>query len=754
LVSRPRGWLTPASALTGAIALVSSLCLALPTAAPANHSLLEQVTTGPTGGNGAFDAAFGGVSDDGSHAFFVTNESLVAADTDGRQDVYERFGSTTTLVSTGPTGGNGAFDGLFEATSADSSRAIFTTNEPLVATDTDTQYDVYQRAGGLTTLLSTGPVGGNGSFAAFFEGASADAGQVFFTSAEQLTSDDTDSRLDVYKSAGGVTSLVSTGANGDFDAFYAGASKDGSQVFFRTLEKLLPTDTDIQSDIYKRSAGVTTEVSLGSGGTMGNGAFAALFAGVSDDGSRLFFTTREKLDASDTDTGCLDGNTTTLCQDVYQRSGSTTTLLSTGPAGVNASFDSSFAGKSSDGAHVFFTTAEVLVASDTDTKADVYDRSASTTSLVSTGPTGGNGGLAASFDGSSSDGAHVFFDTNEALVAADTDTRRDLYERFGGATSQVSTGPVGGNGAFDAGFDRASSDGARVFFHTNEALVGVDGDTRRDVYERFGAATTLVSTGPLAASPLDAFLAGISTDGTRALFRTKDQLLDADSDNSQDIYRGLAITYDHPASTSSLTVALVPSFRQTISSTQCTSRGGLTSSHQPPFALLSCNPPAFAAGTQAHFGAAASGSAQLTAIPGNLATAADEADVGASASLDDVRASSATGADYDPSPSAPDATLAVKVRITDLLNGASLSQAATVSDLEFPVPMSCTATVGPMGSNCSVTTTVDSVTPGAITEAKASVLAAFRVRLNDAGANGTRGDSDDRNFAMQGIYVR
>ena len=33
------------------------------------------------------------------------------------------------------------------------------------------------------------------------------------------------------------------------------------------------------------------------------------------------------------------------------------------------------------------------------------------------------------------------------------------------------------------------------------------------------------------------------------------------------------------------------------------------------------------------------------------------------------------------------------------------------------------------------------------------VLQTFRVRVDDAGANGNPGDSDDRNFAMQGIYV-
>jgi hypothetical protein len=33
------------------------------------------------------------------------------------------------------------------------------------------------------------------------------------------------------------------------------------------------------------------------------------------------------------------------------------------------------------------------------------------------------------------------------------------------------------------------------------------------------------------------------------------------------------------------------------------------------------------------------------------------------------------------------------------------------------------------------------------------VLQVFRLRLNDSGSNGIRGDSDDRLFATEGIYI-
>ena len=89
---------------------------------------------------------------------------------------------------------------------------------------------------------------------------------------------------------------------------------------------------------------------------------------------------------------------------------------------------------------------------------DLYDRSGGATTLLSTGPGGGNGALPAAYEGTSADGTRVFFSTSEALTAADTDTRRDVYARDGGATELLSTGPAGGNGAFDADYMGASLD--------------------------------------------------------------------------------------------------------------------------------------------------------------------------------------------------------------------------------------------------------------------------------------------------------
>ena len=107
-------------------------------------------------------------------------------------------------------------------------------------------------------------------------------------------------------------------------------------------------------------------------------------------------------------------------EDVYERSGGQTTLVSPGGAGTS---DAIFAGASADGARVFFVTFEVLAGADSDTSQDVYERSGGQTTLISTGPTGANGAFDASFRGASADGARVFFGTAEPLVAGDMDTR-------------------------------------------------------------------------------------------------------------------------------------------------------------------------------------------------------------------------------------------------------------------------------------------------------------------------------------------
>jgi hypothetical protein len=325
------------------------------------------VSTGPAGGSGAFTVTYGDSSADGTTVFFTTGEQLVASDTDSAADVYERSGGTTTLISTGPAGGNGGQDATFRAVSRDGSRVIFETGEQLVSSDTDSAVDVYERAGGTTTRLSTGPAGGNGSAEAIYKGSSAGGTRVLFQTSESLTSSDGDVKVDVYERAGGTTTHVSTGPSDDgpFDATLQGVSRDGARVVFGTTESVTGADSDGRFDIYERAGGSTTLLSVGPAG--GNGPVDAFLGGMSDDGRRVFFESAEQLTGDDS-----DGFT-----DVYEREGSTTTRLSKGPdAEGNGAWLAIYVGASAEGSRVFFSTAESLSSADTDVFSDVYMASA------------------------------------------------------------------------------------------------------------------------------------------------------------------------------------------------------------------------------------------------------------------------------------------------------------------------------------------------------------------------------------------
>ena len=82
----------------------------------------------------------------------------------------------------------------------------------------------------------------------------------------------------------------------------------------------------------------------------------------------------------------------------------------------------------------------------------------------------------------SADGSKRFFNTSAALVPGDTDAQLDAYEEVNGQLTLLSTGPMGGNGAQDAGIRFVSHDGSHVVFATTESLVAADTDATSDMY--------------------------------------------------------------------------------------------------------------------------------------------------------------------------------------------------------------------------------------------------------------------------------
>ncbi|HYU60528.1 MAG TPA: Ig-like domain-containing protein [Solirubrobacterales bacterium] len=429
---------------------------------------------------GPSSAEFAGISADGSHVFFTTPDQLVAGDTDSAIDIYDNNAGTIKLVSTGPSGGNSGVEPSGPSVSDDGD-AFFTTTESLVSADTDSQADIYKRSGNTTTLISTGPDGGNGPFFVRFEGMSDDGSRVFFTTDESLVAADSDGNApDLYERSNGTTALI-PGGSASFPTLFAGLSADGTHLYFTSTVRLAAADTDNTRDLYDQHGGSVDLVSTGPAD--GGGPSFEDFEAASTDGSRVFFSTYEALVAADTDGSHID---------VYERSGGNTTLVSVGSSGQSAeSLD--FNGASADGSRVFFETFEQLTPADTDTQQDTYERQGNTTTLITDGP--GAADAFSEYVGNSVDGTKVFFTTDGNLTAGDTDNGRfDLYQRSGGTTTLLSTGPNGGSGPFDAGFASASEDGGHVFFETQEQLVGIDNDSQIDVYEWSAGTTRLVST--------------------------------------------------------------------------------------------------------------------------------------------------------------------------------------------------------------------------------------------------------------------
>ena len=736
--------------------------------AGANHSVTSWLSTAPGTGNGAFDASVEGFSDDGSRAFFQTAEQMLPGDTDANVDIYERTGSTTTLISTGPAGGNGPHDADFYDASKDGSRAVFETGESLVSADTDTTKDVYERVGSTTNLVSAGPTAGSTPIDAFFLGTSQDGLHIYFMSYEPLVAaDDDNGRRDVYERFNGQTNLISTGpasTNEWVEAIWGGNTPDGGTVYFTTEENLVSGDTDSSRDVYERTGSTTTQISIGPNG--GNGNPNAFFEAASIDGSRVFFNTAESLVSSDTD----------AFRDIYQRSGGTTTHVSIGPDGGNGNWPALFGGISLDGSRAFFETRESLVAGDTDGLCpdtsepplyilpcfDVYERTGGNTTWLSSG---GNGAHNASFAAISQEGGRVFFSTTEALLPSDTDPgAADVYERFGATTNLVSQGPAGANGQHLAEFVGVSTDGTRVFFQTYEQLVSTDTDaTWLDLYERNAGATTLISTGPAAPNgDAIALWRGSSLDGTRAFFQTDEPLTSTDTDTYTDVYSREApiAGYPRPKGANPLRVALVPAFEE------CTSPDR---THGPPLAHSSCSSPAqrsavLTVGTpDANGFTALSVSSVKLKYRGNPSPPEDS-DIEAQIVIKDVHCRVANAACPGGVGSDFVGKLLVRatVQITDKQNGPAETESATVEALPIEIPADCVAVTGNEGGRCVVTTTVDAFYPGALLDSKRAIWESGEVTVRDPGPNGTGygvgcpttcGDGDEGVFMRQGIFV-
>lgn len=189
------------------------------------------------------------VSADGERVTFETALDG-AGDGDGRVDVFQNGPAGTSRLSFELTPTD-FYDANFVAATPDGRRVVFETREQLLFEDTDDSVDVYAWDDGALSLVSIGPIGGQGAFDATGVAMSEDGRNVVFASNETLRSDDPAGR-DLFGRINGTDTVLLTPSTGQlFGIEFAGLSSDGRTLVLRTRNALAAADTDSgKDDLY------------------------------------------------------------------------------------------------------------------------------------------------------------------------------------------------------------------------------------------------------------------------------------------------------------------------------------------------------------------------------------------------------------------------------------------------------------------------------------------------------------------------
>ena len=200
--------------------------------------------------------------------------------------------------------------------------------------------------------------------------------------------------------------------------------------------------------------------------------------------------------------------------------------------------------------------------------------------------------------------------------------------------------------------------------------------------------------------------------------------------------------YARPQHAAPLILALVPAY------TQCLAASA-NRTHGPALEHPSCNPPAQSSGfVTVGSPDANSNPAQSVGSVRFGVTAAP--DVVLQASVTDVRNKTAL-TDY-----AGELQAGVTLRLTDKVNGPSVTESGTLGDRTFAFTLPCTPTGGTanVGSTCSVQTGANALVPGIVQAGKRAMWQLSQIEVLDGGPDSDV-DTPTGNtvFARQGIFV-
>jgi hypothetical protein len=218
-----------------------------------------------------------------------------------------------------------------------------------------------------------------------------------------------------------------------------------------------------------------------------------------------------------------------------------------------------------------------------------------------------------------------------------------------------------------------------------------------------------------------------------------------DNAGSLQDWQALLAGYPRPKGAGPLSISLVPAYKP------C---GSPNSTHGSPLASPSCNPPVPASdyltvGTADSNGKPTKsyGSLVTEVQLGDPTTPADEADVKLTFDLKDVRSKSNL-TDYTGELLAQESA-----RLTDKYNGYG-GASATAKDLAYSFVVPCSATAdATIGSECALTTTADTLVPGAIKEGKRAVWELGQLQVFDGGSDGLASTAGNTLFEVQGVFV-
>ena len=412
-----------------------------------------------------------------------------------------------------------------------------------------------------------------------FAATTADFRHVLFESSATLTPNaPDDGTTKLYESIAGQIRLAGILPNGDpasggsFAGVGAGAgnfqsadtytartlSADGSRVIFTEAAT---------GQLFSRADGASTvQVSRSQASTADpDGPLPATYRGASADGTKILFTSCEKLtdDSTASVAGCdSEGGSADLYQYDTDTGGLTVLSTDSEPSDGLEGRVRGIIGESADGSYVYFVSDRRLTPDASTAATDnLYLWHAGTVRFVATF-NGSDEGTRDVWDMSfqaglsarvAADGRHALFASFAEQAGIDSGGKRQiyLYDEPTASLRCLSCLPGGGPGAGEATISQVApgvpagkneyrnrallEDGSKAFFATTAPLVADDSNGRYDVYE-WDALTGKVAMLSTGRGNSDAYFVDASADGRDVFFTTRERLSGHDTDDSVDLY--------------------------------------------------------------------------------------------------------------------------------------------------------------------------------------------------------------------------